>query len=241
MFGNKSKLRPVLISFLAFAMLLVSGCGGCQDTSTKSAKKKKKAEKKKVRKPDYERLDAVVIPGVFSRPSDPNEFPNETPEEKSRRETTERMRRTARNKAKLGHWLSTSFPVIANHFNSEGTLSGTSVDTLSKSLPIPDTDYFVSTTRPASLPKKEWKYLESSIYLPRRESRVSNANVIFQLISGGVSVFPKSPNVFSLLKAHQFQFVILSNKPDAYGYIPLMDVIRNAHRCNDGRVDGAIL
>ncbi len=222
-------LRLLVVHFLALAVLMVSGCGGCQQDNgkkTAASKKDDKQKKKKVRKPDFQNLDAAITPGIFPQLKDLVVDENETQEERVRREEKELRERLSRNKTKLGHWASASFPLIANNFNSDGQLSVFSVDSLMKPVRVPGTDYFVSSSRPVSLPKGEWKFLESNVFLPRRDIKTTTANVNFRYLSGGVSMLNVPPQPFRLLKSFQYQLVILSKKPDAYKYVSLLNTVR---------------
>ena len=206
---------------------MVSGCGGCQNQDAKSAAKKKaEKKKKKVRRPDFQNLDAAITPGIFPKPKEQDFNEDESKEERMRREEIELRERMAGNKTKLGHWVTVSFPLIANNFNSDGQLSAHSVDTLMKPVRIPGTDYFVSSSRPVSLPKAEWKYLESNVFLPRREIKTTIANINFRYESGGVSMLNVPPQTVRLLKPFQFHWVVLSKDPDSYKYVGLLNPVR---------------
>ena len=69
------------------------------------------------------------------------------------------------NRTKLGHWVTANFPIVANNFNADGQLSAYSINAIGRPVGIPSTDYFLATSRPAALPKSEWKNLETTVFL----------------------------------------------------------------------------
>ncbi len=234
-----SWLRLWVVPFFALGILMITGCGGCSDTSTDPIAKKKEEEKKKERekqKPNFEILEPVVLPALFP---DPKEEEDESEEEKdldpdeiakAKRLKDARIRELFnKNRVKLGHWVTTYYQVIANNFNANGELVLQSTDAQLQPVRITGTDNFIQTSRPASLPKKEWRGLESTIFLPRRDIKTGSANISYSLQQSG-SNLPMMTGALpsfntQLLKPFEFHFVLLSNRPDAYSFVNLMDFV----------------
>lgn len=225
---QNSMVRALLVPLTIIAILGLTGCNGCSDQSKTVAEKKNEAEekKKKERKPDYEKRLPVILPAVFPASPEPwpgNEDSDPTEKEKFLRAENNRLelaRRDAlrRNRAKLGHWVTTNFQLISNNFPTSGRLNSKSVSQF-KSVRIPGTNYFVETSRPVSIPKGEWKSLESSVYLPRRPN-ATQANIDFQLknASTGLTILGHTEPT-RLMLSYQYHFIILSNRPDSYKYV----------------------
>jgi hypothetical protein len=220
-------LRMLGIVALSFSFLLVSGCGGCRDDAdSDDVALKEKEEKKKKKKPDFETRTPVLLPGLF-----PNPEQDESDNEQDRETNPQRILGLDNpafrfNRTKLGHWATANFQIIANHYNSDGQLSAFSMNSLGQPVGIPSTDYYLTTTRPVSLPKGEWKNLESTVFLPRRKGKTSIANVNYALersVGGLKQVMLPQPT--TLMKPFQHHIVVLSNRPDNYNYLKLTDAV----------------
>ena len=229
-------LRPLVVAFLAFSILMVTGCSGCrskddQETAKKEEAKKER-EKKKKKKPDFETRRPVILPGVFPKPKT-REKEEKDPAKAAIAELSESRSRL--NRTKLGHWYTANFQAIANNFNADGELTSYAVDGAGKPVPIPKTDYFLSTSRPVALPKGEWKNFETSIYIPPRDKRVASATVSYSLNrgAGGLAQIAMSEPT-ALLKSFQHHIVLLSNRPDTYKFLDFADCIKMRFQKADG-------
>ena len=139
------------IATLMFSVLLITGCGGCRDDAEQDeTAQKEKEKKKKKKKPDFDTRTPVLLPGLFPNPEDEVEAKAD--------ETGQAMMSLDNpafrfNRTKLGHWVTANFQVIANQYNSDGQLSAYSMNSAGQPVSIPSTDYYLTTTRPVSLPK----------------------------------------------------------------------------------------
>jgi hypothetical protein len=224
---SNAMLRMLGIVALSFSFLLVSGCGGCRDDADSDEMAlKEKEEKKKRKKPDFETRTPVLLPGLFPIPKQ-----DESPGQDDNQNNTQRILGLDNpafrfNRTKLGHWATANFQIIANNYNSDGQLSAFSMNSMGQPVGIPSTDYFLTTTRPVSLPKGEWKNLETTVFLPRRKGKTSIANVNYELersIGGLKQVVLPQPT--TLLKPFQHHIVVLSQRPDNYNYLKLTDAV----------------
>ncbi len=228
-------LRMLSVCALLVSLLMVTGCNGCsskvdRDDVAKKKKEEEEEKKKKKKKPPFETRTPVVLPGLFPK----NEEERKEAEDKLGDDPDALQKALANmqdpvmrfNKTKLGHWVSINFQAIANNYNADGQLVAYSMNTLGKPVPIPSTDYYLTTTRPVSLPKGEWKNLESSVYLPRRNSsvQVANVNYAIERNSGGLTQV-SHPQPTSLMKPSQHHIVLLSTRPETYKFMEFADAI----------------
>ena len=182
--------------------MLMTGCRGCRsERKTPEEIKAAQEEAKKEReKPTFEIEEPVVYPGQY--------------------ENTART-----NRVKPGHWTTTDFRITANKFAAQGDMKCYGSRNI-KGLPVEDTDYIAVSNRPFSLPKGESKSLESSVYLPRREgAKSSSITYSMSRSGGGIALFAGEPRIFNLLKSFEYHLVVLTNRPDSYGYVPNMDCV----------------
>lgn len=229
-------LRSLAITCLVLSLALVTGCSGCQKKDDEVTKKEKEAKKKK-RKEPFETNTPILLPGVYPKPLSKDKKKEDALDPLRAAMEGLGSRETRNNRTKLGHWYTANFPAIANNFNADGQLTAYSVDGTSRPVPIPATDYFLSTSRPVSLPKGEWKNFETNVYLPPRDKRVSTATVNYSLTrssSGLAQISRAQPTL--LMKPFQYHIVLLSNRPDTYSFLNLADCIRMRSQMASGEM-----
>ena len=181
---------------------MVSGCNGCRNDSQKTAQEQADEEKKnkEKEKPNFETNDPVIFPGNYENG-------------------------IANNFTKFGHWVTADFQIIANKFNSQGELTAYCVDGSSRPVPIPNTNYFALSARPVSMPKEEWRHFETNVFLPRRKFQSTFIDFAINRGSGGVSQIALQ-HISKVMQAHQYHFVVLTNRPEAYNYVQLLDAVQ---------------
>jgi hypothetical protein len=113
---------------------------------------------------------------------------------------------------------------VSNHFNAEGQLSAWAVTPTFDPAVIPGTDYYATTKRAVSLPRGEWKYLETSLFLPRRPGRGNSAIVNYQVDRGrgGIPLISLAAGT-PVMGPHQYHFVLLSERPETYNFLNFTD------------------
>ncbi len=236
MLANGYLMRAVMVPLLAFSILFVTGCSGCRDDGSAVAEKKKEEAKKKKekKKPDFENRMPVLLPAIFpkveedQKDGEPDDEENKSTLEKESKRKSAILEARLRNRTKLGHWSTAYFQVIANNFNASGEFTTSSIDSGSlKPIPILATDYYIQTTRPASLAKGEWKSLEASVYLPRRRNKdaiTTNVNYELNHSTTGLTMLAE-PWPTNLMKPFQYHIVVLSNGSQAYNYMTSLDSV----------------
>ncbi len=230
-FPQQSGWRWLAVFVLLFSCLLITGCRGCRDEpvdaqTQQDEDKKKELEKKK---PDFVTRTPVLLPGWFPK-ADAKKVEKPDPLDEAAVGIAKfELENTAIrfNRTKLGHWVEAQLPAIANNFNADGQLTTFSTTLDGQPVPIPSTDYVLNSTRPVSLVKEEWKILETSLFLPRREGKTASANVnyVFDRGTGGIPYISLGQPT-SLMKPFQYHIVLLSERPDTYNYLKLTDSIQ---------------
>ena len=194
--------RYLILIVLAMSAMLVTGCQGCRDEKTAEEKKQEEEEKKEREKPTYETESAVIYPGQYSES-------------------------VKYNRTKRGHWVTVDFRITANKFDTQGELQSTSCTGTVPARPVvvESTDYYAVSSRPFSIPRGELRNLETNLYIPRREGRTA-ANIKFDLFrsTGSLALFSVIHGT-TTMSPHQYHMVVLSNRPDAYQYLNLIDSV----------------
>ncbi len=200
-----SNLRSAIPLILLCSMLLIAapGCSGCFGGNT-AAKKKKEDEEKKKRKPDFE------VGRLRVQPSD----------ETSR----------TKNAVKPGHWTVTTQPLLANHFEFPAELHAASVDRSGKQVRVEATQYQMTVSTPAPLPKGTRKDYEMTYFVPSIYSEgsetASAAWLHSQLRSrrGGREVADTMQPTTNM-PDFQYYMVVLARDPSRYTALKRLDTV----------------
>lgn len=211
--------RCFMLPLLASSLLLITGCGGCnnEDAKDKTASERKKEKEKEKPKENFETLTPVMFPGNFPKPVDPD-----APLEEKERQ----VRELFGNRSKPGHWVNVNFPILANNFNASGKFTVTPFDSSGTPNRIPGTDFYSYAERPVSLAKGQWKNVGATIHLPKRDKSFRTSTVGYKL--GGTAGIPqldyRQPH--PLMHPGQFHLVVLTSRPDAFGYLKKIDNVQ---------------
>ena len=218
-----------MLLVLAVGVVAMPGCSGCrQDPDERLAdkiKREKQRQKKKKPKPNFVSPGTAILPGVFP------DIDGKTPEELKELSPEERLayfrgQFNRVNRTKLGHWLETSTPAIANNFNQEGQINSVPMIGAAASR-VPGTDFEFATARSFSLVKGQWKYLPSTIYLPH-QSQTGGVSMNVDLSTGndGLPLYTVPLTTAQTLTGFQYHIVILSNRPQQIRYLQFTDSIQ---------------
>ena len=247
---SKSKPTPwkhllVLGPLLVAGLLLYNSLG--TDSSDDAANEEQrttrnKDKQKKKPLPDFLTRSPVLLPGVFPKKvatqadlskkivNDPAEGFFSDPSNSALR----------LNRAKAGHWYSAQYPVVANHLNIEGELSTQTVLPTGQPVPVPHTHYWPIHQRPVALAKKEWKNLETSVYVPVRTDWQSNNPSV--LVSFSLNQRNATLNQASTIQpiagmsSFQHHFVVLTDRPDNWSFLKLTDSFQLAGKLGNGEL-----
>lgn len=195
--------RKWLTFFILLGMLATTGCSGCFEAETTVEERNKKLEKEET-KEDFEPPELSVLP------SDD--------------------RKTRLNRVKPGHWTNVSTKMKANNFDFRGELYAS---TVSQNVPVPirDTDYYFSSTRPLALPKGQERFSDVLYYPPLFPNKIT-ASRMFALdlrpAGGGRMVLGERMPTTRMHKQEYFM-VVLAASSDAYQFLEATDVVRPLH------------
>ena len=222
----KRSVVCLIILCLCLGIVTTTGCGGCRSDEDIAAEKKKKDEKKKKEKPkpNYESPGTAILPGNFPdlETLTLEQLQEMTKEERASIEARSFLRR---NRTKVGHWVATSTPVRANHFNVQGRLDVANV-TSGKPAEIPGTKFTFATARPFALTKGQWKYLQSSAWLaPNANASLTNVQLDLLPAGGGTPMFAPPMCVNRLMKGFQYHMVLLTSREQKMKYLNLTDSV----------------
>ena len=214
---------------IAVSALALPGCSGCrQDPDERLAekiKREKERQKKKKPKPNFRSPGTAILPGKF-----PDLKSLTTAELKEMKEIERRAylrnQFTRLNRTKLGHWVETSTPTIANNFDQKGQINSLLYQGSAPAL-VPGTEFEFGTTRSFSLVRGRWKYLPSTAYLPANGNSVSaNLNVGLSTSNDGLPFYTVPISSSQTMKGFQYHIVVLTSRPQQLRYLQFADSIR---------------
>ena len=218
----KRSVVCLLILFLCVGIVTTAGCGGCRSDKDIAAEKEKK--KKEKPKPNFESPGTAILPGIFPdlETMTLEQLKEMTPEERVAYEARNYLRR---NRTKIGHWVATSTPVRANHFNVQGRLDVANVNS-GTPVEVPGTDFSFATARPFALTKGQWKYLQSSAWLaPKINAKMANVQPDLLPAAGGFPMYTSPQCISRLMEGFQYHMVLLTSRQQKMKYLNLTDSV----------------
>ncbi len=210
-----SVLLPRLLVLL-LAVTCLTGCGGCRQKSAAElaieARKKAEADAEKEKKKEEKKDPLEIAPAIPLL----SESLVSTDDEASLRLT------------KPGHWTTTVQRMRANEDNFEGRTTLTAVDEKGRPLPLPHTQFSLSSSRPALLAKGRVKRVQNEILLPpdAKEPRVRSTLI------GGVE--DSRVNEWSLMPSNQYFVLVLAREPGRYAFLKVSDAVRAPNENDSG-------
>jgi len=232
----------VLVVLLAIGLVAYNNSRtGVPDEATTEEQETAEGKKKKKKPlPDFLTKSPVLLPGVFDKRIGNKE---DRPDEPKIDIVTEMLSDPGNsalrlNRTKAGHWYSAQYPVISNHQNIDGELSTQAVLPTNRPVPVPHTRYWPVHERPVSLAKKEWKNLETSLYVPVRtdiKSNVPSVLVSFSLNQRNATLIQTSTvQPISAMRSFQHHFVVLTDRPDDWSSLKLTDSFQLPGKLSNG-------
>jgi hypothetical protein len=223
-----STAQHALLAWLLVTMWLVPlvGCSGCwsstpankkltaeEELEEKEKKKKKLAEKPK---PDFELAPTIILP---------NEVGQDVEEDPDKKEPSAPK---VVFYTKPGHWVAGLQLAKANNFDFQGELRTFPMDQNELPLDVQYTDFRLSMSRPASLPKGQIKRFETMFYLPKRDVNLSKSySLRTELRASRSSRLPELVNVAgNSLREHEYYFVVLAKNQAAYVDLAKLDSLQ---------------
>src|SRR5687768_2341314 len=139
---------------------------------------------------------------------------------------------------KPGHWTMATSEMKANNFDYVGELHATVSDRSGQPIILESTSYEVSTVRAAPLPKGQQKFFDFLMYVPR-DVPAPRLNCELR-IPGGCITQTNPAEILSFMPPHQFYFLILGARPEAFRSITRTDTRFDAIRAPGDETDAVM-
>ena len=222
------QLTALLILLLVGAVSL-PGCGGCQKETAAQKKKRVDDEKKKEEdrkrkkkaeqpKPNFDPIISQILPNTVTTnpPAKDKDKDKEAEKEKAKEEKQTTLEYAY---VKPGHFVTVMQTLKANNFDYPGMLRTYPTDANNNPLDVYKTNYRVSMFRPASLPKGQGKFIESTFFLPQRDNFTSQGryNMRVELLSSrGGSMATQDSAMGTSMRDHEYFIVVLAANAEPY-------------------------
>ena len=212
-----SLYRAISIAVCLATLTMIGGCscwrdplGGAPLSEEETGKRpetleemearRRELQEKKEEKPDFETVRLNVLPA-----DDAN----------------------TRNQVKPGHWFSAVQTMKANNYDfPKGELEAQCVDNRGAPIPLPGTQFDLSTARPVSLPKGQQKHFDLLLFanMPQKRGAI-NFMTRLRPRGGGREVDWKH-EATTRMKPFQNHLVVLANRPDNYQFVKALRSVK---------------
>jgi hypothetical protein len=204
-FSQRRRRAAILCFLSALLCVALPGCGGCwnSDPSTQQDGKDeqddaKSKDKRKQKKP----VEDFTFGRILVQPTEVT---------KSRTEV---------NYVKRGHWVSAGQMMRANNFDVNAELRSSTADSTGTPFDIEHTNYVMSYSRPAALPKGQAKQFDSLFFVPRERTDARPPLFRNEVIPdrGRLAQLAET-SPMSSMDEWQYLFVVLSSRPSAFNIL----------------------
>lgn len=197
-------------------MLALPGCHGCsakpEDHEAAQNPLEDALKEKEKPKPDFEPIKLTIVPQRTGE----NEI--------------------ARRLVKPGHWTAAVEKMKANNFDFNGSLyADARTEPAGPATELEHTPNRLAITRPAPLPKGQEKFLELLFFVPGNSTKSWLATELRN--RGGSIAATPGPEPLTLMKAHQYNLVVLAQQPFRYGQLERFDSVRAPHATSQADFD----
>jgi len=202
--GATSVRRNWTVAFFLFCLLGTTGCSGCFEPAETLEERQERLAKEET-KDDFEPPKLNVLPSD-DRP-------------------------TQLNRVKPGHWTNVSTLMKANNFDFRGELYASTVDSNNRPVPITDTDYYFTATRPLALPKGQERWSDLLFYPPLFSRDISQRRMFACDLRPAGGGRPVLVDRLATTRMHpqEYYMVVLASSSDEYQFLEVTDVVRPLH------------
>lgn len=206
---------PALVCLLLGGLLLgMSGCGGCRSETPQerqarldkeAAEKQKREEEAKKKAEEEKKKKPFVVEAPVTKPSD-----------------TE----LTISRVKRGHWMTVTQLMKSNYRDWGGETTLTVVDQSGRTVPIDETPFTLSSSRPVQLAKGRPRYVENVFLVPGTNASASVKCFLrernYGAVVGGIPLGTK----LSPMQPYQYFFVVLAKEPERYTFVKSLNAVR---------------
>lgn len=200
-------MRTIVWLLLLSVMLGTTGCGGCRSETPQerqarldkeAEEKKKKEEEEKKRAEEEKKKLKFIVEDPISKPSDTN---------------------LTVSRVKPGHWMTVTQLMKSNFDNWGGETTLQVVDSKGKPVPVEETPFTLSSSRPVQLAKGRPRQIENTFLAPSVSGMARVMCTLRERNYGAVVGGTPQGTVLSTMDSYQYFFVVLSKEPNRYTFI----------------------
>lgn len=131
------------------------------------------------------------------------------------------------NRVKAGHWATVLTQIVSNDHDAQAQLRARMTNVGGETLPVFGTDRWLNAIRDVSLPKGQWKQVETMTFVtPRTDQLATNATFVYELSFGrsrGSVESLAQPTI--MLNRNQFLICVFDQKPSRFRFLDKLDCI----------------
>ncbi len=226
--------RCLLLCWLCLPLMAVlTGCQGCSDPFNGDAEAEKQEElekqKKEKPKPEFDRIGVSILPGT-----QPTSEPSGSDlDDESESDIDSSLQSPAANLlvVKPGHWQVARYTTTANQSDFSGEFTSTVAGRNMAPIQQPGSQFWITTSRPASLPEKQRKSFEMPFYVFPPEAIddfASGFSVQLDVRLSSRRSHRKVAQEFVMartLVASQYQVCVIAQNVSRYGFLQFIPTV----------------
>ncbi len=131
------------------------------------------------------------------------------------------------NRVKAGHWATVLTQIVSNDHDAQAQLRARMTNVGGETLPVFGTDRWLNAIRDVSLPKGQWKQVETMTFVtPRTDQAATSATFVYELSFGrsrGSVESLAQPTI--MLNGDQFLICVFDQKPARFRFLDKLDCV----------------
>lgn len=222
-------MRSIVWLLLLSCMLGTTGCGGCrsetpQERQARLAKEaeenKKKEEEEQKKKEEEKKKQPFIVEPPVSKPSDTD---------------------VKVSRVKPGHWMTVTQLMKSNYQDWGGETTLQVVDNVGRPVPIEETPFTLSSSRPVQLAKGRPRQVENVFLAPSVSGMASVKCTLRERNYGAVVGGNAQGSPLSKMEPYQYFFVVMAKEPSRYSFIKSLNGVTVPQDQMDYRFGGGDL
>lgn len=211
--NERGMTRRLVWLLLVSTLLGMTGCGGCRSETpqerqarldAEEEQRKKREDEIRKKKEEEKKKQEFIINNPITKPSETG---------------------SSISRAKRGHWMTATQLMKANYRDWGGETTLQVIDSSGKPIPIDQTPFVLSSSRPVQLAKGRPRQIDN-VFLVPSIAKASRVKCTLRERNYGALVGTPHISTLKMMESYQYFFVVLAKEPSRYTFIKSLNGVR---------------